>query len=336
MENKEVKLAAVIVTYNRLEKLKHTLSCYEQQDAPCSDLVVVNNCSTDGTEAYLVDWEKTNTPFKKHVIKTPSNIGGAGGFYTGMEYSLPLNVDWIWVGDDDAYPNSDAFSIFYDYVQNHDCENLAAICSSVLLPNGEYSWEHRSRLIKGIRWKRIFCGKELYQEKEFEIDYTSYVGSIFNVKALRKCGLCIKDMFIYYDDSEHSLRLHDYGKLICIPSIKVVHDAPQEIKIPGNADLSWKLYYEIRNSIFCYKRHHFINALYISQLYYRSYGNMRLMGICNKESMRLIKSAISDGWKGRLGLHKTYRPGFNIHNEKPENPNLYLKIYRKLKGSSAN
>ena len=63
---------------------------------------------------------------------------------------------------------------------------------------------------------------------------------------------------------------------------------------------------------------------------------MRLMGICNKESMRLIKSAISDGWKGRLGLHKTYRPGFNIHNEKPENPNLYLKLYRKLKGSSAN
>lgn len=333
MEKKEIKLAAVVVTYNRLEKLKTTLSYYEQQKSPCSHLVVVNNCSTDGTEAYLDEWKNIEVPFCKHVLKTPSNIGGAGGFYTGMEYAMGLGVDWIWVGDDDAYPDSKAFSIFYDYLKVHDCEKLAAICSSVLLPNGEYSWEHRSRFIKGFRWKRISCEKQLYEQDEFYIDYTSYVGSVFNVKALNKCGLCVKDMFIYYDDSEHSLRLHDYGQLICIPSIRVIHDAPQEIKSTGDTDLSWKLYYEIRNSIYCYKKHHFINALYISLLYYRSYANMRLMGICNKESMRLIKLAICDGWKGHLGLHEIYKPGFKIHNEIPENPNLYLKLYRKLKGS---
>jgi len=333
MENKETKLAAVVVTYNRLEKLKTTLSYYEKQTASCDHLVIVNNCSTDGTEEYLSEWEKKEASFKKHVIKTPSNIGGAGGFHTGMEYALGLEVDWIWVGDDDAYPDSSAFALFYDYVAHHNCDGISAICSSVSLPNGERSWEHRSRLVKGFRWKRLNCEKHLYEQPEFEFDYTSYVGSIFNVKALRKCGLCIKDFFIYYDDSEHSLRLHDYGKLICLPAIQVLHDAPIEIKTPGDVDLSWKLYYEIRNSIYCYRRHHFVNALYISQLYYRSYSHLRWMGIYNKVSMQMIKCAISDGWKGRLGLHSVYKPGFKIHNTIPENPNLLLRLYRKLKSS---
>lgn len=334
MEKKEIKLAAVVVTYNRLEKLKTTLSCYEQQNAPCSHLVVVNNCSTDGTEEYLDVWKSIETPFNKHVLKTTSNIGGAGGFYTGMKYAIGLGVDWIWVGDDDAYPDNNAFAIFYDYVNNHECDSISAICSSVILPNGEYSWEHRSQLIKGFKWKRINCDKQLYNEPEFQFDYTSYVGSIFNVKALQKCGLCIKDFFIYYDDSEHSLRLHKYGKLICIPSIRVLHDAPIELKQPDNYDLSWKLYYEIRNSIYCYRKHHIMNALYISKLYYSSYNHMKWMGIHGKESMRLIKSAISDGWKGRLGLHKTYKPGFNIHCEYPKDPNLLLRLYKKFKASS--
>lgn len=334
MKNIEIKLAAVVVTFNRLEKLKKTLSCYEGQESPCSHLVVVNNCSTDGTEEFLSEWEKKATPFKKHVLKTQSNIGGAGGFHTGMKYAMNLDVGWIWVGDDDAYPDSKAFSIFYDYVNSHDCNNISAICSSVILPNGEYSWEHRSKLTKGFLWKRANCEKQLYELPEFEFDYTSYVGSIYNVKALQKCGLCNKDFFIYYDDSEHSLSLHDYGKLICLPSIHVIHDAPIEIKKPGDVDLNWKLYYEIRNSIYCYRKHHIVNALHISQMYYRSYSHLRWMGIHNKESLRLVKNAIRDGWRGNLGLHKIYKPGFKIHNVIPENPNLLLKLYRKLIPSS--
>lgn len=334
MEKKEIKLAAVVVTYNRLEKLKTTLACYERQESPCSHLVVVNNCSTDGTEAFLDEWKNIETPFCKHVLKTELNIGGAGGFHTGMEYAMSLNVDWIWVGDDDAYPDRNAFAILYDYIKNNNCDKVAAICSSVLLPNGEYSYEHRSKLIKGFVWKRIFCEKQLYEQPEFEIDYTSYVGTVFNVKALTKCGLCIKDFFIFYDDSEHSLCLHDFGKLICLPAIRVLHDTPAEIRIPGDVSLSWKLYYEIRNSIYCYRKHHFLNALYISQLYIRTSSHLMLMGIYNKDSMLLIKSAIFDGWKGHLGLHKTYRPGYSIHNTIPENPNLFLRLHRKLKPSS--
>lgn len=48
----------VLVTYNRLNKLKITLSHYDDQLERDDVLIVVNNGSDDGTKEYLFDWEK--------------------------------------------------------------------------------------------------------------------------------------------------------------------------------------------------------------------------------------------------------------------------------------
>jgi len=324
--NKTLELGAVIVTFNRLNKLKHTLACYEDQTYPCSEIIIVNNCSTDGTEEFLKEWGKKCTPFVKHILKTKENVGGAGGFHFGMEYALSLNLDWIWVGDDDAYPTKNSFQLFYEYILEHDIDKLAAVCSSVTTIDGKYQFDHRRHIKNGIIWKRVDSIQEEYNKSSFEIDVTSYVGSIYNVKALKKCGLCIEDFFIYYDDSEHSLRLHQYGKIICLPAINVIHDVPQCINNTKNVD--WKDYYEIRNSIYTYRKHHFVNALYNTQKYFKVYYNLYWMKIYNKDCIVMMKTAIKDAWKGRLGLHPIYKPGFFVVNNIPTHANWYRKVYK--------
>ena len=102
-------VAAVIVTYNRLEKLKKALKCYETQTMLPKYLVIVNNCSTDGTKDYLNEWLKETSFIKKIVINTESNLGGSGGFYIGQKKALELDVDWIYLADDDAYPEDSYF-----------------------------------------------------------------------------------------------------------------------------------------------------------------------------------------------------------------------------------
>ncbi len=50
------KVAAVVVTYNRLEKLKKVLASLESQTRLPQMLVIVNNAATDGTAEYLQEY----------------------------------------------------------------------------------------------------------------------------------------------------------------------------------------------------------------------------------------------------------------------------------------
>ena len=70
-------LVAVIVTYNRLDKLKQTI----ERSRHCSfyRTVVVNNCSSDGTAEWLDSLQDDNLV----VIHSVVNGGGAGGFNLG-------------------------------------------------------------------------------------------------------------------------------------------------------------------------------------------------------------------------------------------------------------
>lgn len=52
METEMNNIAAVVVTYNRLEMLKDCIEALQKQKYSC-DILVVNNASTDNTESYV-------------------------------------------------------------------------------------------------------------------------------------------------------------------------------------------------------------------------------------------------------------------------------------------
>ena len=83
-----MNVIAVVVTYNRLELLKRNLSCLRRQTVPLTTLVVVDNGSTDGTGVWLDEQEDVKTIHQ-------TNVGGSGGFYTGME-TMFFRVRIVW------------------------------------------------------------------------------------------------------------------------------------------------------------------------------------------------------------------------------------------------
>ncbi|MDE6020493.1 MAG: glycosyltransferase, partial [Ruminococcus sp.] len=94
-------VAAVIVTYNRKELLEKNIEMLLKQTMQFDKIFIIDNCSTDGTYDYLC--EKgflSNSIFE--YIKTESNIGGAGGFYTGTKAAYDFGADWIILMDDDG------------------------------------------------------------------------------------------------------------------------------------------------------------------------------------------------------------------------------------------
>lgn len=297
----------VIVTYNRLEKLKKALACYENQTMTFRNMIVVNNHSNDGTFEYLESWKNMEAPFTKHVVNMDDNLGGSGGFYAGQKYAMTLNPDWIYLADDDAYAEPDMMEQFYKFCDTHDVDKLSAICGAVYDMEGKIATYHRSthKIVKN-HYVRTSCSEECYDKDFFPIDCLSYVCSFINANAIRKVGYVNPKYFIYFDDTEHGIRLSQYGKIVCVPNIKITHEE-QSVVNSVNEEATWKDYYIIRNHCHLLKKHFFKSA--IDRTIY-------MLNQCKKDEYtlihkKLIRLALRDAWFGILGKHKLYKPGWS-------------------------
>lgn len=314
--NQEQRVTVVLVTFNRLEKLKTALACYEKQTYEIEKLIIVDNCSTDGTIDFLKEWIDIKSHFDKDVVYLSENTGGAGGFGAGMDYalnlvnSMQLKTDWILVSDDDAFPNDDAIEKMLTYYQKQDWKRQHEIValSSKVLNHGQIHESHRSRVEKDfLRVRFVGVSKEFYNEECFEIDLFSYVGTMIKVSALNKVGTTLRELFIYGDDNEHSLRLRKIGKLICVPSSIFVHDTPGV----EARKIGWYNYYNRRNQLYILKKH-FPLRYFINRFLKRYVLDISILSKNTVEEKKLFKTAQNDALKNRLGKHPVYKPGFII------------------------
>ncbi|MBS1536888.1 MAG: glycosyltransferase family 2 protein [Bacteroidetes bacterium] len=233
-----VSIAAIIVTYNRLELLKETLSSIQSQSLPLTEIVVINNSSTDGT----LEWLNTQ---KNITVITQRNVGGAGGFATGIDYAYSHGHDWIWCMDDDVVPM-------------HDClENLIKLQSDILIrtplrhevgsstePQDTIEFNF-SNPFKSL-WQRMFSSKEITNRSYIEAEGITFEGPLIHRKVVETIGLPDTGFFIFADDSDYFIRAKKHGFVSII-----VFSAKMERKIHYSLDrpTSWKLYYGLRNMI---------------------------------------------------------------------------------------
>lgn len=240
-----MNLTALIVTFNRLEKLKKTIQA--TLALPFKFIVIVNNASSDGTAA----WLKTIEDIRVIVINLPINSGGAGGFKIGAQHICDnIETDWITFYDDDARPESKLINSF-DKI-NPDMDSV--YCGRVLDETG-------NDCKMNIPWKKrpVSFRQNYYyfrnpqdfiispDEKCLAITF-SFVGCIISRKVLEQNWKEIKDkLFIYYDDVIFSWYLTKKNiKIKYEPSLIYYHDINQ---INTGLMPEWKVYYLIRNLI---------------------------------------------------------------------------------------
>ena len=138
-------IGCVVVTYNRVNKLKKALASYDSQTAAPQYVLVVDNASTDGTAGYLEEWQAEEAPYRKIVKRLASNTGGSGGFYEGQKAALEEDAGWIMLADDDAYLAPDYIETIQQYISDNDVDDVSVVCGTVV-ENGNVFNPHR-RLI---------------------------------------------------------------------------------------------------------------------------------------------------------------------------------------------
>lgn len=296
-----MKIAVVLVTFNRIDCLKKALKLYETQTLLPSYIIVVNNCSSDGTKEYLISWKSNENGIKKLVVNLDKNIGGAGGFGTGIDLAKKLNIDWIWISDDDAYPEKNTLEV----LKNKFCQypETGAFFTSVI-NNEQIDTSHRRRVkknISGIHFvpvdKREYCD-------DFSIDQGSYVGMMVKKDIILDVGSTRRDFFIYYDDTEHTTRISKKYSMLCVPCARVHHN------VTVSSEFNWKNYYGFRNSLILIREHYGIIYQYIE--FFKRY--LLFAAPWNSKYSKKIRSmllcGLHDGLKNRTGIHPIYKPGW--------------------------
>lgn len=88
------KFSIIITTHNRLSLLKRAVTSAFEQTVPC-EVVVVDNASTDGTQAYAEG-------LGDQIIyrRNPTNLNHSGAVNAGVEVATG---DWVKLVDDDDY-----------------------------------------------------------------------------------------------------------------------------------------------------------------------------------------------------------------------------------------
>lgn len=306
------KIAAVVVTFNRLALLERCLAALLAQGPTKPELlIVVDNASTDGTDTWLRNWANASSDepihpgssatagLKRHVHRMPQNLGGSGGFRFGIDEALRQGADWIWVMDDDSIAKSDCL---HQLISAGDAHPRAGFISSIV------RWKDGSLCLSNATqadptsWSEplVLDGSA---PPVVQITTGTFVGMLLRAEAVRSVGLPVAEFFIWYDDIEYSQRLSRQWKGLAALRAEVVHMIPDN-QPPNFSRVDqrsvWKYKYGIRNETAVTIRSRRFGLARVALLWLQRWKEMAAGGVPVGLRLQLI-------WAGVKGLFFNYR-----------------------------
>lgn len=208
------KVSVVIVTYNRLDLLKQSITHALNQVSPAlAHVIVVNGASTDGTAAYL----ESLTDSRLIIENLNQNLGGAGGFNHGIKvFMTRTQDDYVWVMDDDSLPTPTALTQLLALFAEKPTAVMAS--SKVEWTDGDWSKMNVQAPADGSR-DAVMFGSDNW----VPIKHSTFVGTMFTRAVVAQIGLPQKEYFIWGDDIEYTERATRVGDGYFVRDSVVIH-----------------------------------------------------------------------------------------------------------------
>jgi len=226
------KVIALVVTYNRQALLAQCISALRKQTRKVDNILVINNGSTDHTETWL-----SNQPDIDLI--TQENLGGAGGFYTGIKTAFERSYTWLWLMDDDGLPKEDALEKLLENTGETLCLRNCAVINK----------EDK----KSFVWKTgNYATIDEVNEPVIKNFAHPFNGTLLHKDIIKKVGLPKKELFIWGDETEYLHRIISKNKIPFYTQTNSIHYHPAgnySYKNDWDYSSNWKIYFYIRNRL---------------------------------------------------------------------------------------
>jgi len=291
-------ITAVIVNWNRKNDVIALLDTVSRLVHHTPRVIVVDNASTDDSIAAI----KAH-PLESILIENQVNLGGTGGFNSGIRYALEhLDQDYIWLLDNDATVAPGALSALVETLDQNP--SIAVAGSKILNAHDSVhivetgaSIDWRTASVVPVNRNVVNPGNEPIL---FDVEYVAICSALFRVSALKRIGLMDERYFLLWDDMDWGVSFSQAGYRVVAVNHSVIYHPPFTEK----RSLAVDNYYGIRNPLLTASK--------------RTRGVMRcraLLSLCRRAcrifylaaldrqfyAMKLVRQALADFLCNRWG-----------------------------------
>ena len=326
-------VCAVTVTFGDRQHLLRPVLLALLREQAVWKIIVVSNAAKWNVQALASEL----APDRIEVLEMGSNRGSSAAYAAGIKRACEVGTDFIWLLDDDNEPQKGALSELLSaharLNEEYPRDRLA------VLP---YRADQLDEVVSGWRLKRrpsSFWGfhvldipRKLWRKSPWggphpceqlpriaETEYGPFGGMLFHRAVVEKYGLPRADFVLYADDVEFTYRITSGGGALRVVTSAAMADLePTGQKAErcfwGSFQHSLKRgsdsrkYYDARNRAYldshCFPRNRFM--FWINRQVYCSVLWLLALAYRNTARYRLLRAAIKDGLRGRMGMRSEY------------------------------
>lgn len=310
------KMSIVVLNWNGLQDTLACLGSLKVLNYGRSEILVVDNASTDGSVQELQKRYRMDPTIK--IIRNQTNLGYAEGNNVGIRYALSRGADYVLLLNNDTVVDRNLINDLMETARHDDR-------IGILSPKIYDYWKPDKVWFAGatIDWKtgespHIGLGEMDHGQfnKVIEVDRLTGCAMMVKREVFEKIGLLDPDYFLYYEDVDFCVRAKRAGyKTVCVQSAKVWHKESSSTKANQTSDLH--LYYHIRNRLLFLKLHSRISIPEHRKNLSFCMGYL-LLSVFNEEYRRANSvrfNAFIDFYLNRFGIKQEYHEQMAYHED---------------------
>lgn len=279
MNNQSV--LAIVLNYHGAEVLLPCLSSLMAELESKDACLVIDN----GNEPALMEKVRANFP-EVRLLSTKSNLGFAGGMNVGLRVAQEEGYSAAWILNNDTIVKKGALLALKQAAKEFPGANLFSPLifadeSKVWFAGGRINfWRMRTEHIQAFP-------KTIHP---FETNFLTGCALFIPQETLKQVGIFDERYFLYYEDTEYSLRTRSQGgKLFVVPASKVLHREVSE----ANPE---KIYWLVKSGVEFFSRHTPppLSLWVRGYLLLRKWKNFAMVICSGNQLARSVKRAYTD------------------------------------------
>jgi GT2 family glycosyltransferase len=232
----------VIPAHNGGDQLLACLQSLLSSTHPATQIIVVDDASADDAV------ERAAKRFPGiDVLRNEKNLGFGGTCNRGIQQAIEHGADYVLLVNQDTTVAPDMLATLVACGEAHPTAGCIApkTLATQPMPDGRpkllYAGAWRQWLPLGQRIPGTGRADQANVAGPIDVDYAWGHGMLLRTASLREVGLFDPDFFMYYEDIDLCLRLHDAGwTVLCEPRAIIWHDMADGARAGDSEPWRWR------------------------------------------------------------------------------------------------